>query len=101
MRRAVIDLNVLISALIAPQGRPVAVLTAWLGGEFELIVSEGMLDDLAAVLGRRKLISRVTREQAARLAGLLRTHSGDADLLDQTEARPPVVSPADLLGILA
>ncbi|TMD08021.1 MAG: PIN domain-containing protein [Chloroflexi bacterium] len=41
--RAVLDPNVLISAILAPTGVPAALLRHWLDGEFELVVSERLL----------------------------------------------------------
>ena len=44
--RAVLDPNVLISALLAPKGAPGQVLAKWVIGEFELVVSPLLLAEL-------------------------------------------------------
>jgi predicted nucleic acid-binding protein len=35
--RVVIDTNILVSALIAPAGKPAAIIKAWLDGKFTLL----------------------------------------------------------------
>lgn len=75
MRRAVLDLNVLVSALIASSSAPATALGAWLNGRFELAISEEMLHDLAEVLARPRLSSRVTEEEVAQLLALIRAHA--------------------------
>lgn len=82
--RAVLDPNVLISALLAPTGAPAALLRRWLDGEFELIVSEQLLDELGRALGYPKLRSRVSDDEAAAFIDLLRR----AAVLG-IDARPP------------
>jgi len=59
MIRAVIDLNVIISAVISPTGTPSLVWNAWAVSEqFDLIVSEGMLLELAGKLNSPRLAGR-------------------------------------------
>lgn len=43
MMRAVLDVNVIISAIIAPKGTPRQVLEAWRDQRFDLVISEGMI----------------------------------------------------------
>lgn len=52
--RAVLDPNVLVSAAISPAGPPRQILTAWTDERFELVISHGVLDELADVLARPK-----------------------------------------------
>lgn len=73
MIRAVLDTNVLVSALLAPRGAPALILGAWTDGEFELVVSPHLLDELERVLGYPKLRRRITPDQARRVLGLLRS----------------------------
>ncbi len=63
--RAVLDVNVLISALLAPTGAPAALLRRWLDGELELVVSEKLLAELDRALGYPKVRSRVSKEAEA------------------------------------
>jgi putative PIN family toxin of toxin-antitoxin system len=52
--RVVLDPNVLISALISPQGPSAEILDAWIAARFELVVSEKLLAELDDVLDRPK-----------------------------------------------
>jgi uncharacterized protein len=53
--RAVLDVNVLISAILSPTGAPAHLVLAWQAGAFELIVSPALLAELARALGYPKL----------------------------------------------
>jgi len=53
--RAVLDVNVLISALLSRTGTPARLLLAWQEGRFELIVSPGFRADLSRALAYPKL----------------------------------------------
>ena len=70
--RAVLDPNVLISALLSPEGAPARIVERWLAGEFELVASELLLAELEQALGYRKLRSRITPHEAARLVSMLK-----------------------------
>lgn len=87
--RAVVDPNVVISALISPKGSPAKVVKAWLDGAFELIASPLLLAELARALGYPKLRERVTEAETGELLDLLRS---GADLRDDPSGPPPVGS---------
>jgi putative PIN family toxin of toxin-antitoxin system len=70
--RAVLDVNVLISALLAPAGAPARLIVRWLAGDFELIASERLLAELARALAYPKLRTRVSHGEALALIELLR-----------------------------
>jgi len=53
--RAVLDANVLISAILSPRGSPARLLPAWQAGVFELVVSPRLLAELARALAYPKL----------------------------------------------
>jgi putative PIN family toxin of toxin-antitoxin system len=89
--RAVLDPNVLISALLSREGTPARVLRAWLDGAFELIVSEQLPAELERALAYPKLRSRVTPVEAGELVELLRRA---ARVLSDPE-RPPSVHSTD------
>jgi uncharacterized protein len=77
MIRAVIDLNVLISALIVARGIPFSIWSAWQAQRFTMLTSEGMLDELADKL-RLSRIARtygVSEETAALTIALLRSQA--------------------------
>ena len=48
--RVVLDTNIIVSALIAPAGKPAAIVDAWLDGEFTLLTCATHLDELRATL---------------------------------------------------
>ena len=84
--RAVLDPNVLISALLSPSGSPAALVTRWLTGEFELVVSEKLLAELERALTYPKLRSRITYEEAAAFVDLL---SRTATTVEDPGVSPP------------
>ena len=69
--RAVLDPNVLISALLAPTGVPAALLRRWLDGDFELVVSENLLAELRRALKYPKLRSHISGDEAEAFIELL------------------------------
>ena len=70
--RAVLDPNILIAALLSPSGAPARLISGWLCGEFELVVSETLLAELERALAYPKLRRRVTPDEATAFAALLR-----------------------------
>jgi putative PIN family toxin of toxin-antitoxin system len=70
--RAVLDPNILISALISPMGPPARVVARWLAGDFELVVSELLLREFEDAVASPKLRKRITAEEASELLDLLR-----------------------------
>jgi len=69
--RAVLDVNVLVSALLSPSGAPARLLLAWQQGDFELIVSALLLAELARALAYPRLRGRVTADEATRFIAWL------------------------------
>jgi len=62
--RAVLDPNVIVSALLSPQGAPAKILSMWLGGAFELVISPKVIDETRRVLGYSKIRKRISEEEA-------------------------------------
>lgn len=85
--RAVLDPNVLVSAVLSPRGTPAAIVRRWRAGEFELIVSPSLLDELERVLDYPKLRTRIEPEEAQELLTLLRD---EADVREDPDEDPPV-----------
>jgi putative PIN family toxin of toxin-antitoxin system len=56
--RAVVDTNVLVSAVLN-RGNPYRIYLAWLRRRFELVMSPPLLDELESVLGRRRVRRRI------------------------------------------
>jgi uncharacterized protein len=69
--RAVLDPGVLIAAIISAKGAPRALLEAWVGGAFELLVSPKLLAELARVLARPKFRAYLAESEARAYVTLL------------------------------
>ncbi len=61
----------LISALISAQGAPAEVLDRWREGEFDLVVSPALLDELERVLLRRKFRGYVSEHEVGQYVAAL------------------------------
>ena len=63
--RAVIDTSVWISAFLHPGGFPEQVISAWLDGRFEVVISSPIVEELEDVLSRPRLRTkyRISEEQ--------------------------------------
>jgi putative PIN family toxin of toxin-antitoxin system len=92
--RAVLDANVLISALLSRSGAPACLLLAWQEGRFELIGSPGLLAELTHALAYPKLRRLIRASDAeafvawlSRSALLARDPDGPAPI--------PCVDPGD------
>lgn len=72
MPKAVLDVNVLISALLSASGAPARIVIEWRAGAFELIVSEALLAELARACANSRIRSRVTHDEVREFAALLR-----------------------------
>lgn len=88
--KAVLDPNVIISALLSPRGSPAKVMRAWIDGTYELIASELLLAELERALAYPKLRTRVDAQEATELIELL---SREAEFFDDPNAAPTVLSP--------
>ncbi len=99
--RAVLDANVIISGLLAPQGAPARLLVAWREGAFELIASPKLLAELDRALAYPKLRSRVSSDEGQSLLDWLGRLASLANDVDEAPVRS--VDPADdyLLALAA
>ena len=57
--RVVLDTNILVSALIAPAGKPAAIIDAWLNGKFTLLICAAQVDELRATLQKPRIAELV------------------------------------------
>ena len=73
--RAVLDTNVLVSALISPGGASARLLLELRTGAFELIVSPLLLAELREVFGRDKFRRCVSEAEADAYVELIRSGS--------------------------
>ncbi|MFN8175837.1 MAG: putative toxin-antitoxin system toxin component, PIN family [Solirubrobacteraceae bacterium] len=88
--RAVLDPNVLISAVLSSRGAPADVLRAAARGEFEVVLSAALLAELERALAYPKLRARVAPDDAADYLAWVAALGVVADDPDQP---PPVRSP--------
>jgi putative PIN family toxin of toxin-antitoxin system len=65
--RAVLDANVIISGVLAPDGTPARLLAAWRDGAFELIVSPQLLAELRRAFSYPRLHERIDSREASDL----------------------------------
>jgi len=89
--RAVLDVNVLVSALLSRGGAPARLLLAWQRGDLELIVSPLLLAELQRALAYPKLRRLIHADEAGEfVAWLARTATLTPDPED-----PPAVHSTD------
>ena len=87
--RAVVDVNVLISGALSAKGPSAEILRASHDGQFELVISEMLLAELARTLAYPKLRKRIPPETATAFANWIRDHG---DLAEDPAGAPPVSS---------
>jgi putative PIN family toxin of toxin-antitoxin system len=92
--RAVLDTDVLVSALISPGGPSAALLLELRAGAFELVASPTLLAELREVLGREKFRRYVAEAEAIAYVDLIRH---EATVLDDPtpSGRPLSIDPDD------
>lgn len=56
--RVVLDTNIIVSALIAPSGKPAAIIDAWLDGKFTLLTCATHVDEFAEDVGALPNVQR-------------------------------------------
>jgi putative PIN family toxin of toxin-antitoxin system len=81
--RGVLDPNVVISGLLSPRGTPAEVLRALDRGEFELVASQALLDELRRALGYSKLRTHISEEDAV---AVVRWVSDTATIVSSAQA---------------
>jgi uncharacterized protein len=92
--RAVLDPGVLVSALITPTGTAAKLLSAAREGNFDLLVSGLLLEELEVVLRRDKFRSYLDLDEVS--AGI-RLLLDEGQMVEDPESDPPVrcVDPND------
>jgi len=87
--RAVVDVNVLVSAVLSTKGASADILRASRDGQFELITSEMLLTELTRTLEYPRIRKRIPAEKASAYINWLRGHG---TLADDPVGSPPVRS---------
>lgn len=73
--RAVVDVNVLISAALSAKGSSAEILRASRGGAFEIVVSDLLLAELTRALAYPKIRKRIPAEKAVAFVSWVRDHA--------------------------
>jgi putative PIN family toxin of toxin-antitoxin system len=87
--RAVLDPNVVISGALSPRGTPADILRLLAEGEFELIASRVLLNELERALAYPRLRPHISEADAVEL---LRWVADSASVVVDPDADPPVRS---------
>lgn len=100
MHRVVLDTNVIISGLLKPEGTPGRIVAAWREAKFRLVLSEFLLDEIAAALAGEKLQPLIgwTADQIARFVLELRAQS---DVVEPAELKLEYPRDPDDVPVLA
>ena len=91
--RAVLDPNVLVAALLSHSGAPAQLVSRWLAGAFELVVSEALVTELERALAHPRTRERVSEEEATAFVELLR--NGTRVTADPAAHAPRAADPGD------
>jgi predicted nucleic acid-binding protein len=70
--RVVVDVNIILSALIAPAGKPAAIIDAWLDGRFTLLTCDPHLEELRATLQKPRIAALIKPHKAGRLVNQIK-----------------------------
>jgi uncharacterized protein len=70
--RVVLDTNIVVSALITPEGVSAKIIDLWVQGKFELLVGDELLDEIKAVLRRPYFVQKLSRPTIGSLINQLR-----------------------------
>ncbi len=87
--RAVLDVNVFVSAILAPRGTPARLILEWQSGAFDLIVSPALLEELRRVLRYPKISRLIRAQDAEAFVDLL---ARLAELAQDPSSEPPLRS---------
>ena len=86
--RVVLDTNIIVSALVAPAGKPAAILDAWLDGKFTLLTCADLVEELRGTLQKPRVAELVKPHKAGRLVNQIKKLAEDIDPLPSVERSP-------------
>ena len=86
--RVVLDTNIIVSALIAPAGKPAAIIDAWLDGKFTLLTCAAHVDELRSTLQKPRVAELVKPHKAGRLVNQIKRFAEDIEPLPPVERSP-------------
>jgi putative PIN family toxin of toxin-antitoxin system len=90
--RMVLDTNILVSALIAPSGKPAAIHNAWTEGKFTLLTCAAHLEELRSTLLKSRVGDLIKPYKAGRLVNQIKRLAENIDPLPPVHRSP---DPAD------
>ena len=86
--RVVLDTNIMVSALLAPAGKPAAIVRIWLDGKFTLLSCAAHLDELRSTLEKPRVAELIKPHKAGRLVNQVKKLAADIDPLPRVELSP-------------
>jgi len=88
--KVVLDTNVLVSGLMLPDSVPGRIVAAWRAAQFELAMSEPLLDEIGRVLSYPKIRRRLrwSQDEIARFLLLLRFKADVVDITGEKASVP-------------
>lgn len=86
--RVVLDTNILVSALISPDGNPAAIYNAWIEGRFTLLTCAEHLDELRATLQKPRVAELIKPYKAGRLVNQIKMVAEDIGPLPPVKGSP-------------
>ena len=100
--KVVLDTNVLLSGLMKPDGVPGKIVRAWRAAQFDLVLSEAMLDEIGRALAYPKIQRRLKwdQETISRYLLLLRFKAEVVDIRAVTTEVPDDPHDAPVLATL-
>jgi uncharacterized protein len=86
--RVVLDTDIILCALIAPAGKPAAIIDAWLDGRSTLLTCAAHVDELRATLQKPRVAELFKPHKAGRLANQVKKLAENIDPLPRLARSP-------------
>jgi len=86
----VLDTNLIISALLSPQGTPAKIIDLWEEGKFDVAVSDPLLDELERALGYERIKKHFRETDFSR--GIFIKHLRETAILVKPQMRLEVIA---------
>jgi putative PIN family toxin of toxin-antitoxin system len=98
--KVVLDTNVLLSGLMLPESVPGRIVRAWRAAQFDLVLSEPMLDEIGRVLAYPKIERRLKWDQET-ISRFLLLLQFKADVVDISSTNVEVPRDPQDVSVLA
>ena len=86
--RVVLDTNILVSALIAPTGKPATIYNVWEQGKFTLLTCAEHLDEVRATLQKPRVADLIKPYKAGRLVNQIKKLAEEVGKLPSLKRSP-------------